>query len=102
MGGPSLPELRERIDQELAAGNLESAAGLFNDLPVQLRRPVEILGVLHVLARVGASIDRTKQEAVQAIRPDGSTRQFVMPVTTVTDEGDESANRPAHRREETR
>lgn len=100
MGGPSLPELRERIDRELSAGKLSTAAGLFNDLPMQLRRPVEILGVLHLLARVGARIEHTSQEEAQAIRPDGSTRVFLMPVTTVTDE-DMSADTTTQRSEET-
>lgn len=92
MGGPSLPELRTRIEQKLSVGNLESAAELFNDLPAELRRPVEILGVLHVFARIGAGIDRTRQETARAIRANGSTRQFVMPTTTVTDEADDTDN----------
>ncbi|SNS54575.1 Protein of unknown function [Micrococcales bacterium KH10] len=82
-GGPTLDELRRRIEGQLVAGDLESAAAMFNDLPTELRRPVEILGLMHLLTRMGAEVDPTLREQVRAIRPDGSTRAFLMPATTI-------------------
>lgn len=86
-GGPTLDQLRRRINEELATGDLESAATLFNDLPVDLRRPVEILGLMHLLTRMGAEIDPAVRERVVAVRPDGSTRRFLMPATAIQTPG---------------
>jgi len=84
-GGPSLDELRSRIEEGLAAdGTIASAAALFNDLPVDLRRPVEILGVLHLFARMGADLDQSGTELVDAVRPDGSTRAFLVPASSLS------------------
>lgn len=82
-GGPSLDQLRGRIEEKLAAGDLESAAALFNTLPDDLRRPVEILGLLHLFTRMGAEIDPALRETVSAVRPDGTTRRFLMPTSTM-------------------
>lgn len=83
-GGPSLRRLRERIDEKLAAGDLESAAALFNELPDDLRRPVEILGLLHLFTQMDAEVDPVLREAVSAVRPDGTTRRFLIPTSTLT------------------
>jgi len=84
-GGPSLEQLRRHIDDELAVdGLIESAAALFNDLPDELRRPVEILGLLHLFARMGADVDANRREPVRAVRPDGTTRSFLMPASSIT------------------
>jgi hypothetical protein len=82
-GGPSLDQLRQRIEEKLTTGDLESAGGLFNSLPDDLRRPVEILGLLQLFSRMGAQIDPALREAVSAVRPDGSTRRFLMPTSTM-------------------
>lgn len=82
-GGPSLGPLRELIEEKLAAGDLESAAVLFNDLPEDLRRPVEILGLLHLFTGMDAEIDAVLRESVSAVRPDGTTRRFLMPMSTL-------------------
>ncbi|MFC7495499.1 MULTISPECIES: DUF3375 family protein [unclassified Nocardioides] len=82
-GGPSLAELRRELEARLATGDLESAAALFNTLPDDLRRPVEILGLMHLLAGMDASVDAAARELVSAVRPDGSTRRFLMPTVTM-------------------
>lgn len=87
-GGPTLDQLRRRIDEQLTTGDLESAATLFNELPVDLRRPVEILGLMHLLTRMGAEIDPVVRERVLAVRPDGSTRRFLIPATAIQAAGD--------------
>ncbi len=91
-GGPSLDQLRSRIEEKSANGDLESAAALFNSLPGDLRRPVEILGLLHLFTRLGAHTDPDQREAVSAVRPDGSTRTFLMPSATIQPAGDTKDN----------
>ena len=80
-GGPRLDDLRTRLSEELGAGGIASAARLFNDLPDELKRPVEVLGLLHLLAGMGADIDLASREPVRTVRPDGSTRTLSMPST---------------------
>lgn len=82
-GGPSLDQLRQQIEEMQASGDLESAAALFNTLPGDLRRPVEILGLLHLFTRMGAEIDPALREVVSTLRPDGSTRRFLIPTSTI-------------------
>lgn len=89
-GGPSLPQLQEQIESRLLAGEFETAAELFNQLPEDLRRPVEVLGLMHLLARLDADVDTTVRESVQTLRPDGSTRRFLMPAVTVADAEEEA------------
>ncbi|WP_435112431.1 DUF3375 family protein [Nocardiopsis synnemataformans] len=84
-GGPSLTELRHEIQTRLATGDVESAAALFNALPEDRRRPVEILGLLHLLTGMDTDVDATIREPVTAVRPDGSTRRFLMPRITMAD-----------------
>ncbi|OLT24317.1 hypothetical protein BJF83_24330 [Nocardiopsis sp. CNR-923] len=84
-GGPSLTDLRRELEARLATGDVESAAALFNILPDDLRRPVEILGLMHLLAGMDTDIDTTTREPVVAVRPDGSIRRFLMPRVTMAD-----------------
>jgi hypothetical protein len=91
-GGPTLHRLREQLIDGAAAGELGSVAELFNALPDDLRRPVEILGLLHLF--LGARADDPgigiphaeellaaiqQEEHVEAIRPDGARRMFAIP-----------------------
>jgi hypothetical protein len=93
-GGPSLEELTRLVDEALAnSGVIESAAALFNVQPDELRRPVEVLGLMHLLARLDAAVDASQPEQVDAVRPDGSTRSFLMPATSL--QGDTQQQEPA-------
>ncbi|HEX5271128.1 MAG TPA: DUF3375 family protein, partial [Gemmataceae bacterium] len=90
-GGPSLARLRERLIA--AAGELDSIAEVFGSLPDDLRRPVELIGLIHLLlgarpsdpasdlpdtGAVMAALER--EERVETVRPDGTCRVFAMPV----------------------
>ncbi|WP_026240030.1 DUF3375 family protein [Parafrankia discariae] len=92
-GGPTLTRLREALIAAAAAGGLDSVADVFAALPDDLRRPVELLGLIHLL--LGARADDpdsdvqdaetlvaalTREEQVEAIRPDGTRRIFALPV----------------------
>ena len=82
MGGPSLHRLQEEIDARLADGGPFSAAELFAELDDDLRRPVEVFGLLHLLVRMDATIDRDARELVTTVRPDGSVLRLLLPTVT--------------------
>ncbi|TIC81522.1 DUF3375 domain-containing protein [Nocardioides sp. GY 10113] len=78
-GGPQLGPLRERLDEALAALLPAGTLGeLFGSLEPALRRPVEILGLLHLAAGRGWEAERAT-ERFSAVRPDGSRREFAVP-----------------------
>lgn len=94
-GGPALAQLRRQLIDAIEAGDATCMADVFNALPDELRRPVEVLGMLHVLA--GTEADRDDEQAVDGnaqpvdvldvglpydrlhtLRPDGTARTFLM------------------------
>lgn len=84
-GGPQLTTLRQRLDDSLGsllpAGTL---GALFEGFEPSLRRPVEIIGLLHLAAdREWEPEDAV--EAFDAVRPDGSRRTFAVPRTPLPD-----------------
>lgn len=103
-GGPSLPQLRARLIAAVEAGDAASAGEVFDALPDDLRRPVEILGLLHLIGGLMDTVtdpdaadvppdsfavaptrpDVGDVEAYLAIRPDGTTRTFDVPAYALT------------------
>jgi hypothetical protein len=92
-GGPSLPRLRASLIAAIEAGDADTIGSLFNTLPADLRRPVEILGLLHLTADLDRDTATTEGstdhgdvplEAFDAIRPDGSGRRFLVPRRPLT------------------
>ena len=80
-GGPLLL----RLQQGLASAATGSTAGsAFHEFPDDLRRPVEVLGLLHLLSRIGALEDTEEHEMVETLRPDGTRRSFKIPSVSVT------------------
>lgn len=94
-GGPRLAELRTALNDAPAG---EAAATLFNGLPTQLRRPVEILGLMHVGADEEVFETDDGTHTFEAIRPDGSRRLFVGPALVITDERTVTDDDPAEAR----
>lgn len=80
LGGPSRPELRERLLAALRDGDMETVGVLFARLPRELRRPVEILGLLQLVAGVPEAL--AGLESFEAVRPDGSRRVFEAPMVS--------------------
>lgn len=84
-GGPQLGALRRRLDDAL--GSLAPAGTLgevFDGLEPELRRPVEIFGLLHL----AAGRDWGSEESLEtyaAVRPDGTERAFAVPRTPLPD-----------------
>jgi hypothetical protein len=82
-GGPLLNRLREQLS--LAVG--ETTAGTaFNSFPEDLRRPVEVLGVLHLLSRIGVLDAAEDRELVVTVRDDRTQRAFRIPAVAITPE----------------
>ncbi|WP_052436541.1 DUF3375 domain-containing protein [Georgenia sp. SUBG003] len=77
-GGPLLAETREAL---LAAAGLggTSVGEAFNTLDAELRRPIEVIGLLHMVTQIGALDDAAGAEVFDTIRPDGTTRTFQAP-----------------------
>jgi hypothetical protein len=91
-GGPSFRDLREALLMAAESGDADTIGELFGLLPASLRRPVEILGLLHLAASAGVTGTRpdagpdshaiqphTLEETFDTVRPDGSTRRFLAP-----------------------
>lgn len=79
-GGPSLAALDERLDAVIR-GEIEVASlgELFAELPADLRRPVEIFGLMHLANERGLA--QTQQwETYESFRSDGTTRQLAVPL----------------------
>ncbi len=82
-GGPSLVDLRRRLDEALRSLDPGSSLGeVFDSLGPELRRPVEIFGLLHLAADHGPPGGRPEErtsETYRAVRPDGTERIFSVP-----------------------
>ncbi|WP_101524970.1 DUF3375 domain-containing protein [Nocardioides houyundeii] len=78
-GGPSLPLLRERLEAAMGSPDPATSLGeVFGSLDEALRRPVEILGLLHLAAELDLTPDADR-EHYRTFRPDGSQRTFAVP-----------------------
>jgi hypothetical protein len=90
-GGPALTQLRHRLIAAIEAGDAETVSDVFNALPAELRRPVEVIGLLHVLASTdaavpdGADLDTALADfsgrpvdIFHTLRPDGTSRAFLV------------------------
>lgn len=77
-GGPSHAALREELGSVLAGGEVASLAEVFHLLPDDLRRPVEVLGVLPLARRNGLE-PTGETERYETVRPDGTRRYLDVP-----------------------
>ncbi|WNV90361.1 DUF3375 domain-containing protein [Umezawaea sp. Da 62-37] len=79
-GGPSLDLLRRELHRALTGEQpLTSLGALFAGLDPDLRRPVEIFGLLHLATNLPGLDQHEDAEAYRAIRSDGSTRELAVP-----------------------
>jgi hypothetical protein len=94
-GGPTLARLRRELVAAIESGDAATAAEVFNTLPDDLRRPVEVLGILHLLAATehdpvaetghdpaggqdDAAVAEPQRDAFETLRPDGTARTFLL------------------------
>lgn len=75
MGGPTMDALRELLEST-TAGSLGEA---FNSLPPELRRPVEIVGLLQAADESGQYNPEQVLESYAAVRADGTLVAFAVP-----------------------
>ncbi|MEO6199990.1 MAG: DUF3375 family protein, partial [Cryobacterium sp.] len=85
-GGPLLDELRDAIVTAFAQGDAASVGDAFNNLDANLRRPVEILGMLQIATQIDAVSRAQALERFDTVRPDGSIRSFEVPRITFTED----------------
>jgi len=82
-GGPLLDDTRLALVSAscaaILAGTGISIGDAFNGLADGLRRPVEILGLLHLATQLGAVHQDEVVEAFDTVRPDGTARSFSVP-----------------------
>lgn len=83
-GGPLLSRIQAGLSDAADPTGEATAGSAFNDFPDDLRRPVEIFGMLHLLSRVAALDDAEEHEPVDAVRPDRTRRTFKVPRVPVT------------------
>lgn len=88
-GGPRYEEIRVALIAMLKQVPDSTGAQVFNGLPDEARRPVDLLGLFQVSAVTGA-IERCGvrpvTEAYHTVRPDGVARTFVAPRLSYTDD----------------
>lgn len=87
-GGPRLEDVRAALTVLLAAGHGGSLTGAFNQLHEELRRPVEVFGLLHIASQASLTFDQTV-ELAETVRPDGS--RIVLEVPQITARAEEIA-----------
>jgi len=77
-GGPNLSAFRELVAAALQGQEAVSAGEVFAVADDDLRRPVEICGLLHTAAATGALEfgDSGEGDLFDAVRPDGTRRSF--------------------------
>ncbi|MFX4270750.1 DUF3375 domain-containing protein [Propionibacteriaceae bacterium Y1685] len=79
-GGPQLEDVRAGVEGALRERDLTTLGAAFNELDVDLRRPVEVFGLMHMATEWGLMDGEVRDvEVVRTVRPDGSTRQLSVP-----------------------
>ncbi|RZU66042.1 uncharacterized protein DUF3375 [Microterricola gilva] len=101
-GGPQLSEMRDALVDALGAsgssGSDTSIGDVFNALAPELRRPVEILGLMQLATQIdavshtgadegsGSGTHKLSTEEYVTVRPDGTMRTFAVPRITLSDD----------------
>lgn len=83
-GGPALGALSEWITAAVEAGKPVNAADVFAALPADLRRPVDVLGMIHLGATGSARDDDTNLAEFETVRPDGTVEVLTAPAQVFT------------------
>lgn len=80
LGGPRIAELKTALEATKGRADEWSLGQLFAELPDDLRRPVDVLGLLHLATNDDEFVATSETEPYFTIRPDGTTRMFHVPV----------------------
>lgn len=79
-GGPRMAELHAALEAAKDRDGEWSLGELFSELPEEVRRPVDVLGLLHLAINSDELATTDDVEIYVATRPDGSTRKFHVPL----------------------
>lgn len=79
-GGPRMAELQVALEEAQHRAGEWSLGKLFAELPDELRRPVDVLGLLHLATNVDELALTSETETYFTVRPDGTKRMFNVPV----------------------
>jgi hypothetical protein len=94
-GGPSLESLRRILSDVLhRADALTTLGEVFDSLDPELRRPVEIFGLLHLAANADNLRRDSETEVYATLRPDGSSRDLAVPRLTPRPPADKHDEEP--------
>ena len=86
-GGPHLEALRNALDAA-GSGDWTVATRVFPNLPEDVRRPVDALGMLHLLADREDLVRTGSTERYVTRRPDGTAEVLLMPEITPSQKRD--------------
>ncbi|RYV52098.1 DUF3375 family protein [Pengzhenrongella frigida] len=104
LGGPALEEIR--LGVELAAGQSESGRPTLREvwlaLSPELRRPKNVVGLLHVAVEQGAVFIEPVTERLETLRPDGSTMVHTVPAAVFPDRREATPGVPPAEKPEVR
>lgn len=84
-GGPVLARLHSALAGADPGAEL-TAGTVFDLMDIDAKRPVEVLGLIHLLARAAALAGAEDHERVETHRTDGTRRMFAIPRVTLTPE----------------
>ncbi len=84
LGGPFTEQVVDAFEEALAPGQTEPAASLFAKLDDDLRRDVEVLGLIRYAAANGLAMTDAEDDAYECVGPDGACRTWLAPRILVT------------------
>lgn len=87
MGGPRTRKVLERMPALACEHGARTLGEVFAYLPDDLRRPVELVGLVAEARAIGASIGAGQTEIVIGRRSDGTVRELRIPLIHLSDDG---------------
>ena len=87
LGGPFTAQVIAAFESLLGPGETESAAFLFAKLDQDLRRDVEVLGLIRYAASNDFAIDGAASDVYECVGPDGAKRAWLAPRILVSKGG---------------
>ena len=87
LGGPFTAQVIAAFESLLSPGETESAAFLFAKLDQDLRRDVEVLGLIRYAASNNLAMDGAAPDVYECVGPDGAKRAWLAPRILVSKGG---------------
>lgn len=87
LGGPRTADVLRRMPELARAHQSFTLGAMFEHLPDELARPVELVGLIAEARAIGARMGVDITETVIGRRADGTTRELRIPLIHLTDDG---------------